>query len=42
MRLNNIQDGEYVITAYGTINNIDTNITINTTIKSGETKKIKF
>ncbi len=40
--LNNIQDGDYVITAFGRINDIDTNITVNTTIKSGETKKIKF
>ena len=37
-----IQAGEYIITAYCSENNIKTNITVEATMKSGETKKIRF
>jgi len=38
----NIQDGEYIITAYCSDEANKTNITVKSTIKSGETKKIRF
>ena len=41
-KVDKIQDGEYIITAYCRGNDNKTNITVKSTIKSGETKKIRF
>ncbi|MCK4982007.1 MAG: hypothetical protein KAS17_03735, partial [Victivallaceae bacterium] len=41
-KLSNVQDGNYIISLYSLEDDIRTNITVETTIKSGETKKIKF
>jgi len=41
-KISNVQAGEYLIYAFCCSGDIRTNLTIETTIKSGETKKVRF